>query len=279
MPQFAAPVRIISDLHLGHPGSRLAGVSQIEGVLDGAGTVIFNGDIVESRWEEERAHAARHLDAARDLCARLGIAPVFINGNHDPAISELNHLDLADGAVFLTHGDVLFHEISPWSSQAPLLASTHESALAEIGGGELDRLEHLLHANKQASARLELFASCVNNVKPGALPLFKRCAWPPWRPLLILRVWAKTPSLAAAFAARHRPRAAFVLIGHTHRAGIWRRGPRTVINTGGFLPFGRQLAADLAGGMLTLRRILRVKNRFVIGPVISRHEAKPLSAE
>jgi predicted phosphodiesterase len=278
MPQFAEPIRVISDLHLGHPGGWLTDARQIEGLIEGAATVIFNGDIVESRWAEERTHAARHLDAVRELCAKQGVAPVFINGNHDPAISELNHLDLADGAIFLTHGDVLFQGVSPWSQLAPLLASTHEEALAKLGSDELESLEHLLHANKEASARLELLAPFPHHFKPGTLPLLKRAGWPPWRALHILRVWAKTPSLAAKFAARHRPRASFILIGHTHRSGVWRRGPRTVINTGGFLPLGSPMAVDLADGTLTLRRIRRVKNKFVIGPVISRHEAATLSA-
>ena len=278
MPQFAEPIRIISDLHLGHPGGWLTDARQVGGVIEGAATVIFNGDIVESRWGEERMHAARHLDAMRALCEKCGAVPVFINGNHDPAISDINHIDLAGGAVFATHGDVLFAGVSPWSQLGPLLTAAHEEALAKLNGDELESLEHLLHASKEASARLELFAPFANRVKPGTLALLRRAGWPPWRPLRILRVWAETPSLAAKFAVRHRPRARLILIGHTHRPGIWLRGPRAVINTGGFMALGSPLAVDLADGTLTIRRIRRRKNEFVIGPVISRHEATPLSA-
>ena len=42
------PVRILSDLHLGHQVSRIARVSALRPLVAGAGTVIFNGDT----WQE-----------------------------------------------------------------------------------------------------------------------------------------------------------------------------------------------------------------------------------
>ena len=42
------PVRILSDLHLGHRVSRIERTSALRPLIAGAGTVIFNGDT----WQE-----------------------------------------------------------------------------------------------------------------------------------------------------------------------------------------------------------------------------------
>ena len=42
------PVRILSDLHLGHKISRITRVSALRPLISGAATVVFNGDT----WQE-----------------------------------------------------------------------------------------------------------------------------------------------------------------------------------------------------------------------------------
>ena len=56
----------------------------------------------------------------------------------------------------------------------------------------------------------------------------------PWAISQVLWYWLVIPGIAARFAREHVPDARFVIVGHTHRPGIWRRNGRTVINTGSY---------------------------------------------
>jgi predicted phosphodiesterase len=80
----------------------------------------------------------------------------------------------------------------------------------------------------------------------------------------VLWAWRVAPERAAALAESHRPRARFVIIGHTHRPGIWRtRSGRVVINTGSFTrPLGPCLV-ELTPGRLRVRRIVARAGAFV----------------
>ena len=53
--RFDGPVRVLSDLHLGHSGCVIEKVAQLEPLIEGAQTVVFNGDTfeqMESRFRE-----------------------------------------------------------------------------------------------------------------------------------------------------------------------------------------------------------------------------------
>lgn len=61
-----------------------------------------------------------------------------------------------------------------------------------------------------------------------------------------------------------------MLIGHTHRPGVWpTHSGLTVINTGSFSrPWGA-LAVDLTATRLTVRRIVARGRHFRLGPMIA----------
>jgi hypothetical protein len=103
-----------------------------------------------------------------------------------------------------------------------------------------------------------------------------RECWPPWRPLQIFHSWAGTPARAEALARVFRPRARFILIGHTHFSGCWRRGPRMVINTGSFLPLSGRMAIDIQGESLTVRSILLDRGVFKAGAPMMQFAATKL---
>ncbi|MFQ5561777.1 MAG: metallophosphoesterase, partial [Nitrospinota bacterium] len=108
------PLIVLSDLHLGHPASMLERCEQIIPLLQGMKTVIFNGDTVELVSVRTREKAKEHLKDLEEACHLQGVRSIFLNGNHDPFLSEFSHLDLVDGAVLVTHGDIIFHKIAPW---------------------------------------------------------------------------------------------------------------------------------------------------------------------
>ena len=78
------PIRILSDLHLGHRVSRIESSESLRPLIAGAGTVIFNGDT----WQElARLFFERSAEMLKDLkriCAEEGAEPLFLPGNHDP---------------------------------------------------------------------------------------------------------------------------------------------------------------------------------------------------
>ena len=63
MNRFEEPIRILSDLHLAHPGSRIVNAAQLAPLLDGVKTLIFNGDTSEERMKKYREPAQAQLDA------------------------------------------------------------------------------------------------------------------------------------------------------------------------------------------------------------------------
>jgi predicted phosphodiesterase len=261
-PHFEEPIRILSDLHFGHPASIIEQPRQLLPLFRGAKTVIFNGDTVELRYLRGRRVGMRNAVLMREACEGAGAHPVFINGNHDPILSDLSHVDLVDGAVLVTHGDLLFHDVSPWSHEAVYIGEAHTRELAGMEEDAFLDFEKRLKASKRAALAIELHRSGMRRTPFTALHTILRECWPPWRPLQIVHCWAVTPARAEALARVFRPRARFILIGHTHFSGAWRRGPRMIINTGSFLPFGGRTAIDIQGATLTVRPILNEGGAF-----------------
>src|SRR5271165_2173148 len=158
-PPFEEPIRIISDVHFGHPASMIEQPRQLIPLLREAKTVIFNGDTVELRYLKGRRIGMHNAALMRETCEEAGVRPIFINGNHDPILSELCHVDLVDGAVLVTHGDLLFHDISPWSHESEIIAEAHSRELATLDEDAFLDFEKRLKASKRAALSIELHKS------------------------------------------------------------------------------------------------------------------------
>lgn len=265
------PIRIISDLHLGFPSSKVEHPDQLIPLLQGPATVIFNGDSVEVHFIKRREQGLRDAEALRDVCAKAGARPFFINGNHDPNISDFSHADLAGGAVLVTHGDMLYHDIAPWSQEfAAIMGRAHSRELAAMDEDALNDFEKRLRAGKRAVLALELHDVPLSRGPLAQIACLMEAVWPPWRPFQILKCWREAPRRAVQLAETFRPHARIIVIGHTHRRGIWRIGPRIVINTGSFMPFAKRFAVDVEAGVVSVKTILLERGQFVIGPEIER---------
>lgn len=265
------PVTVLSDLHVGHPASHIRNPAELAPLFQGAATVVFNGDTVEMLWLYNRDRAQEQLERLAEVCLAEGARPVFLNGNHDPVVSSASHLDLWGGRVLVTHGDILFHEIAPWSREARVLGPEHTRLLEELAEAAHTDFEERLVAVKRASLALEMHEPRRPQGRLAGLALAVREGWPPWRVWWIARCWMRTPALADAIAERFRPQARFVLIGHTHYAGVWNRSGRIVVNTGSFLPFSGRLGVRLEAGRLEVRGIVRQRDSWHFGPVQASH--------
>ena len=266
--QIDYPVTVLSDLHVGHPASFLTDLEQLTPLFQDAATVVFNGDTVEMLWLCNRDQAQRQLEKLAQTCLGQGARPVFLNGNHDPVISSANYLNLHEGAILITHGDILFHEIAPWSREAKILGPEHSRILEAMDHDARTDFEERLVAAKRASLALEMHEPRTARRRWAGLTTALREGWPPWRALRIVRFWMRTPRLADELVDRFRLPARFVLIGHTHYAGVWKRGARVIVNTGSFLPISGRLAVRITPETLEVRKIVWKQGKWQFGRII-----------
>jgi predicted phosphodiesterase len=270
------PTIIISDLHLGHRASQIRDPEELVPILKEASSVIFNGDTVEMRTAVDRP-VGRHMAAViARLCHSIGCRPTFVNGNHDPTVSKIDHLDLMDGQILVTHGDILFLGVAPWSRQALAYRKIHLRALSNLGPDALMNFEKRLLAAKRTSIKLQLLERPVTeHSKAPKLAVLMQQFWPPHRPFMILHAWLQTPTLAARLCDLFRPNAKYVIVGHTHYPGFWKRGLVTVINTGSYVLHFGALAVLLDGESIEIRKVIKQKEGFVLGKRVARFQETP----
>ncbi len=206
-----------------------------------------------------------------DLCEHDGVELTLLSGNHDPFITDLRHLRLAGGQVFVTHGDALHPAVAPWSPAAARMRKAHAEALAAVEGESRDHLETMLAASQHAS-KAEWFELEEEASHSSIMAMLVR----PWAWISVLRYWRLFPRLAAEFAQRHAPDSRFILIGHTHRAGIWEFDGRTVVNTGAFGFPGTPRAVRIEGQTMSVLRIRYDGATYRLAETIARYELEPV---
>ena len=251
------PVVIVSDLHLSCRGRWRDRLRRLRPLWAGAASMVFNGDTIAWATAADADVSRQMLAHLADLCRADGAEAVFLAGNSDFDLVELRHLDLAGGKVLVTHGDVIFKEVCPWRAAAPQLRLARRNFLAALPAQQRQTLEAQLAAARHAVAEVD----CPRRIGPlGHLELPARL-WRllknPAQPWAVMRTWRLAPSLAAELLERYRPRARAIILGHTHRAGLWRIGDRLVINTGTPGQLGRALVARIHDGQIVVRRVGR----------------------
>lgn len=264
------PVRVLSDLHLGHPGSRIHEVEQLRPIIVGAKTVIFNGDTFEERAKKYMEKANAQLGELKALCAEVGAKPIFITGNHDPVGPPNHYLDLYEGHVFVTHGDALYEEVSPWSTNRKAGQAAAKRIIPEYTAEERQTLEVQLAIAKRVAVEMEIQQTKAKQGFGGKLASILNLTWPPYRPFIVFRVWLTCHKLAHAFHEQHRPEAGIMIIGHTHRPYIRKKDNRTVVNTGAFLPLSEAWAADISEGHLRVLKIGQQDGSFRFSKELTR---------
>jgi predicted phosphodiesterase len=248
--------RILSDLHYGDHASRIESLQQLRPLLDGVGHLVLNGDTLDTRAGPFPAHTEECRAAVNEFFRHHVAASTFLTGNHDADFSPLHHLDLAAGSVFVTHGDIFFDDIVPWSHDAALISRRIAEELQSIPVEMHHQLDHRLNVFRRVAASIPQRHQSERNKLKFALHYIADTVWPPLRIVRVMRAWRLAPSRAAELTRRHRPAAKFVLCGHTHRPGIWPgAGGVTVINTGSFCPpLGGHLV-DVTNDRLAVREV------------------------
>jgi len=252
---------IISDTHLANPSSAVRSPAMLRPLWQGANELIVNGDAAELHHPTHRERAIELTVELQSLCEHDGVRLTLIAGNHDPFISDVRYLLLADGRVFVTHGDVLHPAIAPWSENADHLRREMRWALSRMSPEERGRLEARLAAAQHAS-HMEWTTHVHNPPRTSLVKLAMR----PMTVAKLLHYWWRVPELADTFMREHAPQASFMVLGHTHRQGIWRRGDRVVVNTGSFGFPARPRAIVLEDDQLAVHAIVRQRQAYSLAP-------------
>lgn len=260
-------IRVISDVHFADRGSRVRSLAQLSPLLEGATSLVLNGDTLDTRPGRHAKRTAEMRHEVLEFFGAAGIPVTFLTGNHDPDLSKLHAMEFASGKVLVTHGDVLFDNIVPWSKDARLIRQKIISALAAEPDDGSCRLESRLSAYRSVAATIPQLHQSETNPFRYAVRLAGDTVWPPARALHILRAWREAPGRAAALVGRHRPKARFIAIGHTHRPGVWKTSSGIiVVNTGSFCrPFGA-IAVEISPERFRVRRVEFKRGAFHPGP-------------
>lgn len=271
----SAPViRIFSDLHYRDSGSSLHRLESLAPLLAGADHIVLNGDTLDSHAASELSD----LTEVKTFFASHAPQVTFLSGNHDPDISPHGELLLHDDRVWITHGDVLFDDIAPWSSLRSVMAQRLKRLAAECPHDSTDLVATRLRLNRLACHHLpEPHDRFDRSLRARATRLAHNL-FPPDRLLSMLSVWRNTPAIARRLALAQRRRARLVLLGHTHYPGVWTapggNGP-VVVNTGSFCrPFGG-LFVELCGDHVQVVRIAAKNGEFRRSRVVSGFSLAP----
>ena len=256
------PVLILSDLHLGHPASRIDDVQSLRPLIQGAGTVVFNGDTWQELAKDFRPRSEQMLAELKALCADLGAGTIFLSGNHDPGWPGRGWLELAHGKIIVTHGDAVMWAGSPWSREAFQLQKTLLDAWEEHRAAEDDAAERLKWARRVA---VMLRAARY----PRGRKLWRRfvdAVNPPRRAVKIMEAWLYHAWAADSFAQRYFPESECLIAGHFHSGGCWSFPGRVMINTGAFVAPHSPGWVELHQGWLRYGRVGK-KQEFTRGNV------------
>jgi predicted phosphodiesterase len=254
------PLRIFSDLHLGHKASRIDEVEKLRPLFRGAGTVIFNGDTWEELSPPWRARSAEMLGQLHQLLAEEGCEVIFLAGNHDPGWEGSGFMELAEGKIVIMHGDALLRSGAPWKRE--MLANP------EV----IDELwSHFPDAATDIGSRLELARTIARHMATthpaSGRSLLARvidAAFPPQRAIQMISAWLRQGAHGARFCKTFFPKAELLIVGHFHCYGIRRSCGRTLLNTGSFVVPGAAGWVEWNGSSLTAGRICEDGNTFAI---------------
>ena len=254
-------ILILSDLHLGLRNPRTPTAAALRPLWQGVDQLILNGDTAElheARSVEEAEHQSRVLV---DACTEDGVAICALAGNHDPFISRLVRLSLHDDRVLVTHGHTI-HRVEPRPLvKGQVLEPGDETTMRTTHRLDRDVLDTVLQQARSLQPPPEEFDTPRN--------LMGSIGYGLSRPMVLVKImkyWRNFPQCSARHAQLVQPAARVVVIGHSHRQGLWQVGSKLVVNTGSPTWPGRPWAVRITGSELSVHRILRSDSHWRLEP-------------
>ena len=240
---------IISDTHLGKPGSATA--DALRPIWQGIDELVINGDTAEVQVPWLRGAAVRELDRLEQLTRLDGVALTLISGNHDAYLTDRRCLQLAQDKILIMHGDALHPAVAPWTRSAKALQQRTEQEIASAKTDNLaTRLDITQHIGHSEFLKEYVLSSLGESTA-------KRILARPIEVPQVLWYWRNEPKLAHQFMQRYAPQAKVLIVGHSHRRALWQRDGRTIINTGAFMFPGKPQCVIHCGDTLSIHRIIK----------------------
>ena len=243
---------ILSDIHFCKKSSTCTDAVQLRSLWQDCSTLILNGDTTQEFGMHSAEQSKKCTDELVRLATEDGVSTILICGNHDPQYKN-HHVWLQDSSVLVTHGHIAFEGVAPWSWRAPHIAKAKETYLAESGDGFEEQLVAIQKASTDAAT------GAFHSRRPSTFGLI--CIAIPCA-LKVLIGWASFPTRMYKWATKYAPSAKVIITGHTHRAGTWKRGGTTIINTGCFGFPSHPRAVVIENNLLTVYKIKKVNGDF-----------------
>ncbi len=263
-------IRILSDLHIGHKSSLLKEAGAIKPLAEDVDLLILNGDTVESKYADSEARRKQELPSFRDVDEEIrswGIKTLYLTGNHDPDIGGHHYLQIAGSEILITHGDGIFENIAPWSRNAKALKETVQMLLANR---RVQDFQSYLQAIKDAETEAHRKSPEYDPTVWGKFNMFVKQAWPPNHIFGILKCWKQTPRKAADMVKRFNVKPEFLIIGHTHKPGIWNVSGTWIINTGSFFIWPGAYCVDITPEGIVCQKISKLGRSLELAGEIRR---------
>lgn len=255
-------IRIFSDLHFGDRASALTDLKQLAPLLEGPTRIILNGDTLDTRVGPNPTATTEARATAQAFFSKQAPPATWLTGNHDPDISDDHSVELGDGEIFVTHGDILFENLVPWGRDARELTERVAKELRQVSH-LADPLTERFRAYRRAAASIPQRHQAEKNPLKYTLGFLADTLWPPTRVLRVLRAWRETPLRADVFLNENKLPARILVMGHTHRRGISRTpGGRLIINTGSVCPPGIAGVVDVYPTRVAVHAIQHRRGAF-----------------
>ncbi len=267
-------IRILSDIHFGHKASTVKSLDQLAPLTEQVDHLIFNGDTLEQKYRDSPLHESDPLPTFTQFSnffEKRVPEVTYITGNHDPQVSSSHHCFLNSNEVFVTHGDAIFENITPWCG----ILKSINNALDKLGTpGSHQSLSERLDLTKRVTIEAHKDTLKHDPTVWGKFLVFAHQAWPPTKPFRVIKAWRDAPDKAVQLAKESALPSKFIVIGHTHFPGIWQRGEHIVINTGSYFPWPTRYAVDVEGSSLKIRKVVKKQGKFHPGRIIREFQLK-----
>jgi predicted phosphodiesterase len=263
--EFLPPVVFFSDLHLRSLDDWECELEGLRGLWSNAKTVLFNGDTLS--WEISRCPELREKlrNDITDFFHHNALKTIFVAGNSDQELSEQNYCFMCEKKILALHGHVIFDDVSPWNYHAPRIEKLRQEFLESIPQQSRDTLDASAQSARAATLKIQRW--CLETLGKNSAKFYVFLKIHKLRTLLrlrtILRSWRNTPIFGVKFLERYAPQTKFLIMGHTHRSGVWKLNGRVIINTGSIKNHRQCLLVRLENNNLKVFRIRRDKKQLI----------------
>lgn len=192
-----------------------------------------------------------------DLATQDGLKVILVCGNHDPEYG-VSHVWKHNKKILITHGHIAFPGVAPWSWRSKHIQKARRGYLDSTGDG----FEEQFSATKKAS-----IDAATGKFKSHTPSKFRYLCIAIPSAIHVLIGWLTFPTRIHNWAQKYAPSAQIIITGHTHHAGIWKRGTQTIVNTGCFGFPSHPRAVVIENELVVVHKLRCNEGRYSLGKI------------